>query len=141
MYFNTYLPAPMARELQRNLNSAAGCTNCGPHITSHLRSEVVEREHGWELLLDLPGLDREDVEILVENDVLVVKGNRNREALAEADRLAHSNRLYGSFEKRWRLSDEIDRAKVSARMDKGVLRIELGKADQALPKRVEIKVE
>jgi len=137
MYFNTFLPAPIARELHRTLSGASA----PGAITHQLRSEVVEREHGWELLLDLPGMDREDVEIVLENDELVVRGSRNREALAETDRLAHSTRLYGRFEKRWRLSEEIDREKVSARMDKGVLRIELGKASQALPKKVEIRVE
>lgn len=140
MYFNTLLPAPIARELHRNLKHANGGT-CEPQITPQLRSEVIEREHGWDLLLDLPGMDREGVEIQLEGDELVIKGSRKRDALSEADRLVQSSRLYGSFEKRWRLSEEIDTEKISARMDKGVLRIELGKADKALPKKVEIRVE
>jgi HSP20 family protein len=137
MYFNTLLPAPIARELHRAFNAPNGTT----HFGSQVRSEVLERSNAWQLVLDLPGLSREDLEILIENDELVIKGTRQREVLAENERVLQSSRFYGAFEKRWRLSEEIDRGQIAARMDKGVLRIELPKAAQALPQKVEIRIE
>jgi len=137
MMFNTFLPAVLHREIARSL---AAPTTAQPVIGHLLRGEVIEREANWELNLDLPGLDREDVEVLVEGDELVVKGARNREALGEKDRVLHSSRLFGSFERRYRVSDEIDLGKVTARMDKGVLRITLAKAEQAQPRKVQIEI-
>ena len=137
MMFNTFLPAVLHREIARSLSAP---TTAQPVIGHLLRGEVIEREANWELNLDLPGLDREDVEVLAEGDELVVKGVRNREALGEKDRVLHSSRLFGSFERRYRVSDEIDLGKVTARMDKGVLRIQLAKAEQAQPRKVQIEI-
>ena len=137
MLFNTLLPAALHREIARGLiEPAATCVS----ISHALRGEVIEREHAWELVLDLPGMAREDIEVLVEGSELVVKGARHREALGEKDRLLHSSRLFGSFERHYRLSEEINLEKIQAQMDKGVLRVTLSKADQALPRKVEIKV-
>lgn len=136
MMINTLLPAVLHREIARSLNQGR---HEGPNFGMHLRSEVIEREHGWDLLLELPGMDREDVEVQLESDELVVKGSRNREALSEQDRVVHSSRLFGTFEKRYRLSEEIDREGIEAHMDKGLLRIQLKKASQSLPVKVAIK--
>jgi HSP20 family protein len=137
MMFNTLLPAALHRELARTAaDQAAACAS----ISHTIRGEVIEREGAWELVLDLPGMDREDIEVLVEGSELVVKGMRNREAMGEKDRLLHSSRLFGSFERHYQLSEEIDLEKVTAQMDKGVLQITLAKADQALPRKVEIQV-
>lgn len=137
MMFNTFLPAALHRELTRSLAAPA---TCAPTIGHLIRGEVIERESAWELVLDLPGMDRADVELLVEGEELVVKGTRNREALGEKDRLVHSSRLIGSFERRYRVSDEIDLSKVSAHMDKGVLRIVLTKAEQTQSRKVQIEI-
>jgi HSP20 family protein len=140
MFYNTLLPAALHREMTRMLTEPATCGPACAPISHLIRGEVVEHENAWELVLDLPGMDREDVEVKLEGNELVVKGARNREALGEKDRLLHSSRLFGSFERHYRLSEEINLGKVSARMEKGVLRITLAKADQALPRKVEIQV-
>ena len=138
MFMNTYLPTRINREINRAMNQT--CDQHAPMFTHQIRSEVVDRGERWEVVLDLPGLDREDVEIFVEDEMLVIKGARNREALAEGDRLLQSTRLYGTFERRYRLSDEIDGAGIEALMEKGVLHVKLPKAEKALPKRVDIKI-
>ncbi len=137
MFINTLLPAALHRDIVRSL-AQASTVDTG--LNQRLRGEIVERENTWELQLDLPGMDREDVEILIEGQELVVKGARNREAMGEKDRLVHSSRLFGSFERRYRLSDEIDTAGIAAHMDKGVLRITLSKAQAVLPRKVDIAV-
>ena len=137
MLINTILPAALHREVARSLAAPAACT---PTIGHLIRGEVVEHENAWELILDLPGMDRADLEVLVEGEELVVKGTRNREALGEKDRLLHSSRLFGSFERRYRVSEEIDLTKVTAVMDKGVLRLSLAKAEQAQPRKVQIEI-
>ncbi len=136
MMINSLLPAVLHREISRSLN---GLNSEGQSFSKMLRSELIEREHGWDLMLELPGMDREDVELQLDGDELVVKGARTREARAETDRLLHSSRLYGSFEKRYRLTEEIDRESIEANMDKGLLRIQLKKAAQSLPRKLEIR--
>jgi HSP20 family molecular chaperone IbpA len=135
MFINTTIANQIQKELISNTRKQ--CTQF------HADAELIESQDSWILLLDLPGMDREDVEILVENDFLVVKGSRNRQALDSKDkkeRLVHSSRHFGQFERRYRLSKEIDYSKISAHMDKGVLRIELSKAAKAIPKKVEISI-
>ena len=52
-----------------------------------------------------------------------------------------ANRDFGQFEKRYRLSDQVNAEAISANMEHGVLILHLPKAERALPRKVEIKIE
>jgi HSP20 family protein len=132
MFINTTLPAMIQNELRQNLKAAPA--------RFAVDSELIESDSSWILLLDMPGMDREDVEISVENDHLLIQGLRGREALKEGEKRLHSGRHHGRMGRRYRLSEEIDREHISAHMDKGVLRVELKKVAKALPKKIEIAV-
>ncbi len=139
MFVNAMVPAALSRELAhaRRVFRAYEDCDCN-HFSGLIRSELVEKENGWDILLDLPGMDKEDLEIFMEKEELVVKGARNRPALGEGEEVQHGNRLFGNFERRYRLSDEIDSSRISAAMDRGVLKIELQKGEQALPRKIAI---
>ena len=136
MIRNLMLPTIVNRELDRMMN---GLENHS--VPSFVASDLIEHESGWEIQMDLPGLDRENVEIFVEQDSLVIKGERKAPTLAVNDRLLQRNRDFGQFEKRYRLSDQVNAEAISANMEHGVLILHLPKAERALPPKVEIKIE
>ncbi len=88
--------------------------------------------------LDLPGFAREDVEIVVHNGVMTIRGERKAKA-PENTIYIYNNRFFGGFERSIKLSSAVDRDSMKATLDLGVLRIELAKADSAKPTRVEIQ--
>ncbi len=136
MIRNLMLPTLVNREIDRMMNGMESAS-----VPSYVAADLVEHESGWEIQMDLPGLGREDVEIFVENSALVVKGERKAPTLAVSDRLLQRNRDFGHFEKRYRLTDQVNADGIKANMENGVLILHLPKAERALPRKVEIKID
>ncbi len=111
----------------------------GTELQQQLRSELVEHDQGWSISMDLPGLSQDEVEVLIEQGELVIRGERKRPA-REGQRVLQSTRLFGSFEKRYRLTEQIDASSVKADMQAGVLTVHLDRAPESRPRRVEISV-
>ena len=95
--------------------------------------EVSEDEKAVRVTADLPGIDENDVELLLEDDVLTLRGEKRSEKEDKAKQF--SERFYGRFERRIRLGYAIDQDKVGATFKNGVLDIVLPK-DEAVQSRV-----
>lgn len=103
--------------------------------------DVAEGKDGIDVTAELPGVEEKDVEVLLSNDMLTVRGEKKVER-DEKDKNWHLiERSYGSFSRTIALPYEPDPAQVDAKFDKGVLRIRLPKpADVAKKERkIEIK--
>jgi HSP20 family protein len=85
---------------------------------------------------DVPGVQREDLEITLEARVLCIKGQR-RYRNDDRDRVL-LGRSYGAFAKRFTLPDSADAAHMTADLTDGVLTIKVPKQPQAKPRRIEI---
>lgn len=90
---------------------------------------------------ELPGLEPDDVEILVEEDALTIKGERSFEQEHKEENYYRIERRYGSFERRLPLPANIKRDDVTAGFANGVLEVTLPKAEEAKPKHIKVKVE
>ena len=90
------------------------------------------------LTMDLPGMTPDDLEIEFVGGALVVRGERQRPAVAEGSRVAHNERAFGRFERRISLPDGIDSDKVTASMDHGVLSLIVPKPEKMIPKTIAI---
>jgi HSP20 family protein len=94
-----------------------------PHV------EVVDRDKEVRVTAELPGLEEKDVEIRVEDDVLVLRGERRTEF---DDRERHySERYYGRFERQVALPAEVDDERANATFRNGVLTVTLPKTERA----------
>jgi HSP20 family protein len=91
-------------------------------------ADVYETGDSFVVLMELPGIDEDDVEVSVEGDRLVVKGERRPRLPARPDRFHRMERSHGSFARTFVLTQAIDPDDVSAQFRDGLLRIELGKA-------------
>lgn len=97
-----------------------------------------EDEHGFHIEVALPGVDREDMNILFEDGVLTVTGERKEENAEQARRYAAHEIGWGQFKRSFRLPTYIDPDKVSASYKNGVLVLGLLKREEAKPRRIEI---
>ena len=95
------------------------------------RVDTLEREHAFELVVDLPGADEDRVDIKVEDDVLTLTAPLVLEEPAGLPRL-HLERGAGVWERSFTLSVDIDKDHIEADLRHGVLRLTLPKVRPAV---------
>lgn len=98
-------------------------------------ADVREITDGYAIDIDLPGLTEKDVEITLEGLHLTIKGERK--SLSEAQ-YTRRERGFGSFERIFRLPDDVDNARIEAKAKNGVLTLTLPKSEAAKPRTISI---
>ncbi|HKG61038.1 MAG TPA: Hsp20/alpha crystallin family protein [Pyrinomonadaceae bacterium] len=99
-------------------------------------SDIYETDSGYMIALDLPGIDREALELDIDDNRLVVKGTR---AVAES-RQHRTERPKGKFLRTYSVPASVDQGKIAAEYKDGVLEISLPKRSEQKPKRIDIKI-
>lgn len=99
--------------------------------------DIFEIEEGLAVIVDLPGVDKDHVDVNVDNNILTIKGVV--EKVEQGDPLYREYKLLDFF-RQFELSDRIDREKIRAEMRNGVLTLHLPKAEHAKPKRISVEV-
>jgi HSP20 family protein len=99
--------------------------------------DIFENEEALIVVVDLPGVDRDGVDIRVEDDILTIKGTAKYKQ--PAGTLRQEFNLQGYY-RQFQLSDEVDQSKISAESNNGVLTITLPKAEKKKPKQIKVKV-
>ena len=127
------------REIDRLFNEFAqgmgpsGLQNIVPNI------EISETDKAIEISAEMPGLERKDVEISIEDDTLTIRGEKKVEEDNKDKNVQHSERSYGVFLRVLQLPPGIDPANVQATMSNGVLKITIPKPAKPEPKKIEVK--
>jgi HSP20 family protein len=89
---------------------------------------------------ELPGIDPKDIQITLEHDSLVIKGEKRSENEPKSEKNLRMERVYGSFERRIKLPVSVDAKAVNATFKNGLLVIEMPKAPEAKGTPIPIKV-
>ena len=100
-------------------------------------ADVIEKEDAYELHLDMPGVESENLEVVFDQGELSVRGLVV--ASPEGTDLLYNERPRASFSRTFSIAEGIDPDKITARLDNGVVTIELGKTAAVLPKRIEVQ--
>lgn len=100
--------------------------------------EVSETDREIRVTAELPGLEEKDVEVLLDGDVLTLRGEKHSET-EDKDR-QFSERYYGQFERRIALGTEVEEDKIEARFKNGVLTIAMPKTERAQSKAKRIAI-
>ncbi len=87
---------------------------------------------------ELPGMNRDDFELSVENNVLTLKGERKFEKKTEGDNYHRVERSYGSFTRQFTLPQTVTAEGATADFDNGVLRVVLPKREETKARKIEI---
>lgn len=103
------------------------------------RIDVADRGDAIEITAELPGIDREDVQVTVEDEYLVISGEKKLERRDEERGVFHVERAFGTFQRVIPLPEGVDASRCEADYNNGTLTIRLPKAAQTRSgKRVEI---
>ena len=103
--------------------------------------DVVEENNHYELRAELPGMKKEEIEVLFDEGELVLRGERKFEDEEKKDNYRRVERRYGKFERRFSLPDEVEVDKVKAEYKDGVLSVVLPKAEVPEPKQIAVKID
>jgi len=100
--------------------------------------DIYEDEHSIQLKLEVPGIEKEDLDVKVENNVLTVGGERKFEKEEKEENFRRVERRYGSFVRSFTLPNTVNTEDVTADYSSGVLKIRLGKRAEAKPKPIKV---
>ena len=100
--------------------------------------DIRESGEAYVVSAELPGLNREDVQITIENNVLKLTGERRFEKEVKEEEYHRVERAYGSFSRAFALPTRVDPARVEAAFKDGILTITVPKAAEARPRKIEI---
>jgi len=103
--------------------------------------DIFETEsHDLVLKAELPGMTREDIEVVVENSTLVLKGSKTFESGVKEENYRRVERAYGTFHRSFTLPNTVDASKVSADYKNGVLTVKLPFREEAKPRTINVEV-
>ena len=103
------------------------------------RVDIRENADGLTLLMDVPGLGKDDLNITLENNVLTIAGERKFETDEKANESYHRlERQYGPFSRSFTLAPTVRTDKVEASFKDGVLSVHLPKQEESKPRRISI---
>lgn len=134
-------PWDTMREVQGELSRIFGSNDVGhaETATDWVPSvDIKEVKDAYEVKADVPGVNPKDIDIALEDGVLTVKGERKSEDRSEDAGYTRTERVYGSFYRRFTLPDTADAENISAKTEHGVLRLHIPKKEKALPKKITV---
>ena len=102
--------------------------------------DVMETDEEFQIRAELPGVEKKDVKLSVENGVLLISGHREQEKEEKGKRYHRIERAYGNFARSFTVPEAVDAEKVTADFKNGLLTVRLPKSEKARPKSIEVKV-
>jgi HSP20 family protein len=106
-----------------------------PHV------DETEDEKAFHIEVELPGMDKDDVDITLANGMLTIRGEKKREEEEKGKDFYRKERSFGAFRRSLPIPADVDESKIDASFKKGVLYIELPKSEEARKKVTHIDVK
>lgn len=105
-------------------------------------SADASRDDGaYHVTMELPGVEEKDVDVSVDGDVLTIKGEKKTEREEKKKDYYFTERSYGSFQRSFQIPADVDRDKIDAQCEKGVLTITMPRRTDASKDAKKIKVK
>ncbi len=126
--------AVLRRQLDRVFDDATGDDR---PTTWRPRADVAETDGAYLLALDLPGVDRDSLDVTLDDGTLRISGERQTPS-GDGHRMHRVERAHGRFFRSFTLGSDLDGDAIKARYDDGVLTVEIGKTPEVQPRRISI---
>lgn len=112
-----------------------------PEYRSTPAMDVTEDEKAYQIKTDVPGFNKEDIKLSLENNILTIEGEQKAEEKEEKKNYIRRERRYSSFKKSVQIYDDIDIDKINASMKNGILELTLPKiqAKKIEAKKIEVQ--
>lgn len=120
------------KELQPKGETTYACKVYQPDV------DIFETDKEIVVLADMPGVGKNDMEIILDNHTLVLRGKVRPQDYSDLQPLYVEYNL-GHFEREFHLTEVVDRENIQATMQDGVLGLRLKKSQKALPRKIEIQ--
>jgi HSP20 family protein len=104
-------------------------------------ADLTETKDAIVVKAELPGMESKDIDVTISGDILTVKGEKEKEEEKKDEKYHYNERYRGYFERSFRLPAEVQKDKVEAAFDKGILTIILPKTAEAKTKEIVVKVK
>lgn len=103
--------------------------------------DIIEEEDGFVVKMDVPGVDRKDLEISMTRNVITIKGEKKEESKQKGKRSYRQESWSGSFQRTLSLPDSVDPDKVEAGLKNGVLTVRIAKREELKPRQIAVNVK
>lgn len=143
-YITRYEPAALVNEVNRIIENAfrplANSDTSNIETSQWIPAvDIKEEKNQFIITTDLPGVDKSEVNISMDNNTLTIKGSRTEVNKEEKNYFYRVERVKGNFYRRFTLPDTVDGSKIEAKMQKGVLEIIIPKKEAAHPRLINIQ--
>lgn len=102
--------------------------------------DIEEHDKEYRIFMELPGVKKSDIKIKIDDDMLKITGEKKADKDYKDKNLHKSERMYGSFERNFRLPELVDQENIVAEFKDGILNVSIPKREDAQPKQLDIKV-
>ena len=128
--------------------SKSGASNIGKQMNTDMSFadwspsvDIEEEDDKYLIKADLPGVDKENIDVKLENGVISIRGEKHTEKETGKGTKRHrTERFHGTFARSFTLPDAVQDERVDASYKDGVLSLVIPKAEEAKPKSIDIKV-
>jgi len=100
-------------------------------------TDIFENQEEFTLIANMPGVSRSDIQVKVIDDSLIVFGKINYGESINRDYILNENEI-GNYFRKFKISDSIDKTKISAKYDNGQLIVSLPKSENRKSRTIEI---
>jgi HSP20 family protein len=101
--------------------------------------DIAERNDAYVVTVEVPGIKPEQLDITIENGALTISGERRFETETKEEQYHRIERRYGAFRRSITLPDRVKADAVEASFEDGLLQVVVPKAEEAKPKRIEVR--
>jgi HSP20 family protein len=103
--------------------------------------DIYDEADSFVIKAEIPGINKEDVEVNLTEDMITISGEKKREEEVEKKGYYRMERSYGSFARSFRLPEEIESDKAKATFKDGVLEVRVPKTEEARKKEKKVSIE
>ena len=103
--------------------------------------DIYEDEESVVIKAEVPDIDQKDIEVRIEDNTLMLKGERKLDQSIQKENYHRVERYYGPFQRSFSLPATIDQEKIKANCERGVLTIILPKREEKRPKQITVEVK
>ncbi|HKK99271.1 MAG TPA: Hsp20/alpha crystallin family protein [Desulfotignum sp.] len=102
-----------------------------------LRANLYQTGDGFEMRLEVPGMEKDSLDIKIQGNYLEISGSRDQK-LPERYKVHRTERTNGTFSRSFTLPDDVDSSRVEATLKDGILYLTLPKSESAKPRQISI---
>jgi len=123
--------------MNMNTNTQQQESAAAPYVVPPV--DVYEDDGGITVLADLPGVAREQLGVRVDGDTLLIEGTAQVSGPQNME-LVYGEAQPATYRRQFTLSRELDASRIEAQLKDGVLRLSIPKAEEAKPRRIEVRL-